>query len=441
VFFLLFTIPFLVRDLGVLPAPAVLIIELLGAGVGLLGLIGLGQYQRLPWSRGYIYLALVALLAVVSGAILNAVLPGTLLSGVRTFFRFAPFFLMPLIVQWSPRTLRWQLYTLGFLALVQLPVTLVQQFVLDLPPDRVSGTVAISSVLSMYLIGTLCFVFAKYLYGSLGAVSTAIAALLLFIPTTLNETKGTLILLPIAITTIVLASGSIRRNPTRVLGSVSAVFGLLLTFGLVYNAIFPERAAGGALLGFFIGDDQGQDAVSYLYSGDEILVDVERLIGGSGEHVVGERSPLAGAEGRVRRFDSIVLPIRTLSDDFPTLFLGLGAGNVSGSTIASFSGPYAGIRALTPAQPGITGILWELGLLGAAVFIVFPLLVMRDAWLLARSETPLKVFGAAWAGICAMVLLAFAYKNVLDFQVLAVMFMYWSGFVATQAHQVRLQRA
>jgi hypothetical protein len=65
---------------------------------------------------------------------------------------------------------------------------------------------------------------------------------------------------------------------------------------------------------------------------------------------------------------------------------------------------------------------------------------MRDAWLLARSETPLKVFGAAWAGICAMVLLAFAYKNVLDFQVLAVMFMYWSGFVATQAHQLRLQR-
>lgn len=436
-FSMLFIMPFLVRDLKVLPAPSILVLELVGAAIGLLGLVTLAHGRRVPWHLSYLYLGGAMVLVVMFGAVLNQVEPGTLLNGIRNFLRFAPFFFAHLLIRWTRESLRWQIGALGLFAFLQVPVATTQQFVLHLEPDRVSGTVAISSVLSMYLVAALCFVFANYLNKSLSPGWAGAMVMILFIPTTLNETKGTLILLPAAMLAIVAASGAMRHSPKRVLGACCAVLVLVATFGLVYNAIFAERAAAGSLLEFFLSDDQG--AVSYLYSGDDVASDASRLIKGGEEAIIGERSPLAGAEGRVRRFDSIVLPILTLKDDLSTFLFGLGAGNVSSSNVESFAGDFEGIKGLTPAQPGLSGILWELGVFGAMVFLGFPLLVLRDAWTLARSNTHLRTLGAAWAGICVMVMLAYAYKNLLDFQVLGILFMYWSGYVAASAQSLRAQ--
>jgi len=133
------------------------------------------------------------------------------LTGLRLYARVMPFFLVPLVFRFSERQLRTQLGTLLIIALAQVPLAIEQRVQttrasagFNISGDYTYGTMMVSSIMSIFLICVICVVTAYFLKGRLSKWQFLLLVLLLFLPTTINETKGTLLLLPLGLGTVFL---------------------------------------------------------------------------------------------------------------------------------------------------------------------------------------------------------------------------------------------
>jgi len=97
------------------------------------------------------------------------------------------------------------------ISLAQVPIAFEQRVTsavkgrgIDISGDYTSGTLLASSILSIFLICAICVVTAYFMRGRLKAWQFVMLVLLLFLPTTINETKGTLFLLPIGLSVVFL---------------------------------------------------------------------------------------------------------------------------------------------------------------------------------------------------------------------------------------------
>jgi hypothetical protein len=125
-----------------------------------------------------------------------------MLAGVRSYIKFLPFFLLPIVHRFTARQLQTQLVFLLMLALLQTPLAFYQRFVEFADSmhtgDPVRGTLTTSSGMSMFLVCAIAGVVVAYLHGRLRLRTMLLIAAWLFAATTINETKATLLLLPVA---------------------------------------------------------------------------------------------------------------------------------------------------------------------------------------------------------------------------------------------------
>jgi hypothetical protein len=77
------------------------------------------------------YLVIFGLLAVhiVCGVILNSVSTGPIVTGIRTYLKYLPFFFLPIVYEFTPQEMKRQLQLLLIIALAQLPIALYQRLV------------------------------------------------------------------------------------------------------------------------------------------------------------------------------------------------------------------------------------------------------------------------------------------------------------------------
>ncbi len=406
---------YLVRRLDVIHPYFVLLPELTTA-VCLLVVIGrvlAGKEIALDW-RYVVFFALF-FFVLLFGFLVQGMSSGAVISGLRGYVKFIPFFLLPVVYPFTPRQLKAQLAVLLTILFLQIPLAVYQRFVEFADRmhtgDPVRGMATSSSSLSMLMVCVIALLVSAYYRRRIRLPFLMAATAVFFLPTTLNETKGTLVMLPVALLLPALLMPSGTKTMRRVIPVAIVGVAAGLAFVSVYNYFIQYREFGKPLETFFT---EGH-VRHYLYTGADPADD--RAIG---------------------RFDSISLAFDTISRDPLTLAFGLGAGNVSPSSLPGFEGEYAHyFERYGVALTQITNFLWEIGFVGLAVYLLMYALVFQDSLLLARRDGAVGLLGQVWATVTVMMGMALFYKSVFSMNEIGYLFWFYSGIVAGKACAVR----
>jgi hypothetical protein len=388
------------------------------SAIAFLYIIIAGAHQRFRYVRPMYWIAFGFVgLTMICGIATNGVGPGPVVSGIRLYLQAIPFFFVPAVYEFSPQQIRTQFKFLLYLGLAQLPMSAYQRLTLmaqdRFSGDPVRGTLVDSSVLSIYLICVVCVLtgmfmqkrISKWWYLGLFAV--------LLIPTTINETKATLILLPIGLVfTLILGAPWGQRLRMAVLAGV-----LLVSFTTVFAGIY----------------DYVQRNNPYYVSIEDFFTNRKAL-----KSYVAERNADVGGE-RPGRVDAIIIPLKYLAHDPVKLTFGLGIGNVSRSSLGpAFTGDYFSMFELL-TESSLCIFILEIGVLGTAGVFLLHWLIFEDARALTTQDSPgqIKDLALGWLGITALLTIALAYKTTHIFGPLAYLFWFYSGVVA--ARRMRLE--
>ncbi len=382
--------------------------------VALIAVVLYGARSRsITLGIGYLVVFLLLAVDIVLGAVLNGVSPQAMLTGLRAYFKYLPFFLLPVVYLFSERDLTQQLRFLLWLAMLQMPVAAYQRFVESsgiASGDLVGGTVGTSGHLSVFLICAASVWLAFYLRSERKqlALFLAVLAILLF-PTTLNATKGTILLAPIALIVPALIDRNSTAHIRRVAASAAVVLAFVAVFIPVHDHYVSQRWNYG-LVEFYTAEGRVQN---YLI-----------------------RSESADAE-KAGKIGGIVVAANELAPDPAKFSFGLGIGNVSRSFFGDeFSGAYyqryGGLGGATVAS-----LAWELGWIGVALVFLLCFMILRDALYLRGREGVVGVIGLGWCGVTLVMIATMFYKNVINNDVLSYLFWFYSGYIASAAARAR----
>jgi cell division protein FtsW (lipid II flippase) len=281
--------------------------------------------------------------------------------------------------------------------------------------DWTSGTLLISSIMSTYLICCACLMAALYLRKKLSLSMFLFLTLLMLVPTTINETKGTMVLLPLGLMVVFLVGSQVGTR----LKNFSVAIGTLLIFGALFVPIYDE----------FIADKRSGQSLSEF-------LDPERT----------ERYLLKGTDvgetGRSGRGDAFIVPLRSLSNDPVQLIFGLGIGNSSESALGEkFTGFY--FERYKPfLLHQFAYLVLELGLMGTSLVFVLFWLVFRDSCVVAQNNKKGKgVLALGWTGVTAILTIGMFYKQFIRFDSISFLFWFYAGLVAAERVRMAKQNA
>ena len=341
------------------------------------------------------------LITMLCGFILNNVGAGVMLSGMRIYLRYIPFFLLPAVWKISDKEFFRLLKFFLLLAFLQLPVVLYQRFILystSISGDPMGGTLGAntSGVLSALLLLAIACYIAFYLKDQISFPKFIIGFLILLLPTTMNETKITFFLLPVCFI-FPLIFGKVNKDrihKTIILFSVMAI--ALIGLKTIYDYFVVKR---------------------WGYGFAEFVQQKGRLQGYADMRLVPFLKTLKYA----------------LSDPV-FFFFGVGAGNASSSFAASMTGAYVGrLSQLGLVILGAIILLWELGFAGIMILLTCLLLVFLDAVKLSRKNHLYGALGLAIVNMIPLYCVLTFYNNLINAQVINIPFWLLAGFIAQQA--------
>jgi hypothetical protein len=401
----------------VLPKPLAFIPEVLSA-LTVLYVVTAGSRQRFQNVRTAYWFTFGAIvLVMLCGAIANDEAPGPIFAGIRYYMRAMPLFFLPAVYEFKDWQIRQQLRLLLLFGMIQLPFAWHQRLLVirtdRFSGDSVIGTLLDSSVLSIYLICIVCLLTAMFLRKRVSLLTYFFLFFYLLAATTINETKGTLILLPIALLTVVWIGSAPARRARNFALTVAIFVVFLAAFIPIYDYLERKNP-------YYIGIEQ--------FFTNEKKVD-QYLDTHAG----------VGAKRDTGRIDAIVVPLRHLANDPVQLAFGVGIGNASHSSLGpQFIGAYYPLFAGFLVS-SFSYFLLELGVLGTALVFVLYWLIFRDAVAVARSDDGLLGWIAlGWTGVAALVVVATPYKAMHVYESLSYLFWYFSGLVAAQRMRLAL---
>ncbi len=395
------------------------LVQLLPEGltaVVILVVVAMGARQRFRFVRPeYLFVFAAITMVMVASIISNAVAPGVIFTGIRSYIRAIPLFILPAVYEFSEQQVRRQFKFLLFMAMIQLPFAVYQRMtVLEeerWTGDGVVGTLADSSFLSMYLIGAVCILTGMFLRKRINVWVYFGLFFYLLAATSINETKGTVILVPIAL----LVSAVVGSPPARRMRVVLLSTAMLAIFGTGFVAVY----------------DYVQRFNPEAHGIVDFFTDSKKL-----EHYVDTNGGL-GVRRQVGRIDAIVTPLAHLSKDPVQLALGVGIGNSSNSSLGPlFTGRYYPLFQHFLIN-SLSVFLIEIGVLGT--FLVFCLyyLIFQDTLAVAKADDSLLgSIAIGWAGITLMIAISMPYKTMHISVFMSYVFWYVSGLIA--ARRLRL---
>ena len=343
----------------------------------------------------YLVLFLLLSLALIAGLIFNEVQSGAVFYGLRKYFRYVPILLLPILVKFPIKERIRHFKFFLFCAFWQLPAV-IYQWETQRPTesntsgDFMVGTLTTSGALTVFLLGTVVAWTAFFAKRRMNGLIYFLILPLLILPTWLNETTSSLILLPLAVGLPFLLlrapGGNLRKY-----ASVVVLVGLLLPgFVWFYNSNF-DRWGGD------VTNAMSERGLSYLYRGAD------------------ERSRADGyrEQSEIGRLDSMRMPFLILDDPFNWV-VGVGIGNASRVKRDAFAGEYSayneryGIELTTYSH-----LLWEIGLLGLGLCLIFLIVVASDARYLSREPGSEGALGLALYALVPFVLICMLYKSLI----------------------------
>jgi hypothetical protein len=303
-FLSIFFLDWISFKLGALPRIATWLPEILSLMAVALVVMLFATRKHFALKGKYLIFFSLFFMFILGGIIVNAVPSGVVLAGLRSNLKYLPFFFLPVTYAFSDEQIRRQLKFLLVLSMIQCPVTIYQRFIKYAgvgTGDVVGGTLGVhtSGVLSVYLACTISLVIAFYLKGRIKRSMMLILIGLLFLPTTLNETKVSLLLIPFALISPALFLRGQMNTIKRILPVMAICMILMVVFVKVYDHL--RVSCGKATIGKYL-ERGGAKAKEHLYRGEILRQEKETC-----------------------RFDSIELAVDQLSKT-GNLLLGVGIG-------------------------------------------------------------------------------------------------------------------
>jgi hypothetical protein len=403
-------------DEGWLPRLAKLAPEAV-SGVVLVIVIALGARDRFRNVRPAYWLVFAsAALSLAFGAMANAVDPGPLVSALRNYARAVPLFFLPAVYLFGDRQLRTQLLLILLLCMPQFPLAWQQRQTAlawgNTSGDEVVGTLLLSGALSVFLIAVACVLLGFHLKGRLRLACLLLLLAIVLAPTLVNETKATLVMLPVAMFATFLATAQPGARLKYTVAATAFVAAFVAAFVPVYDHFVAKRDSGVPIAEFFTDRDHLR-------------------------RYMGEGVPVGATEAG--RTDAVLTPLSYNARDPVQFALGLGPGNVTLSPLGhGFSGEYA--RKLEPfLKSTVSLLIMEGGLLALGLALALNWLVFQDARVVARSGNDLTAaLAAGWVGVAVTVALGSFYANLVAHEAISYLFWFFSGVVA--ARRMRLAR-
>ena len=351
---------------------------------------------------------------IVCGVINNGTGTGPMLSGMRFYLRAIPMFFLPAVLPTSEQHLKRQLNLLLALALLQLPIALYQRWIVlsegRYTGDSVQGTLMDSGILSIFLICVVLVLTGLLLKRRIGKLKYAVLVALVLIPSVINETKGTLVLLPMGLMVTLIMAGEPGKR-IRYAGFASLGLVAFVAFFIpVYNMMEAHNPY------------KNEKDVTNYFTNQELL---SRYMSSDVSGV--------GTTKDVRRGDAIAVPLQFLSRDPAQLAFGLGIGSVSPSNFGkNFEGSYFQLfkKFLITS---FTFFLLEFGVFGVTMIVVLFWLVFTDALAVARIDDSLAGgVAVGWTGVVALVALGMVYTIFHEFTSVNYLAWYFSGVICAR---------
>jgi hypothetical protein len=381
-----------------------------------------GTRDGFKWVAPKYWLIFGALVIVVlCGVINNESGAGPLISGMRFYFRAAPLFFLGMVMPPNEVQLWRQFKLLLGICFLQLPVTVWQRWVIIAADrnsgDDVRGTIMDSGILSMFLICAALVLTGMMLKRRIGIWRYVLLFLVLLFPTTINETKVTVVFVPLGLF-VTLMLGAEPGKRLRYAGLAAAV---LVVFGAIFVPIYDKMEEGMASkvnIEDFFTDQKTMS--TYLVSK------------GSGRGVG------LGGTKTAHRGESIGIPLKYLAKDPVELAFGLGLGNVSPSQSGkNFEGAYFGLfqSVLTIS---FASFVLEFGIFGVILIGVLNWFIFTDSLAVARRDDGLVgALAAGWTGVVAIFMLAIFYNNFHFFPSVTFLYWYFSGLICARLVMLR----
>lgn len=397
----------------ILPGAASFTAEMLGA-LALLYVIVLGTRNRFEYVRpAYWFLFGAIGFTCLCGVLVNGVDSGPVFAGLRNYLRALPWFFIPAVFAFSEKQVRAQLLLLLGICLLQIPLSIEQRVAtasnfygfVAATGDWTIGTLMISSILSIFMICAICVLTALWVRKLIPTNRFLLLFVLLMIPTLINETKGSLLLLPLGLAIAFMTAAERGKRARQLLVAAGLVVVFIAAYVPMYNLLVAERQYGVSI-GEFLSDDRL--VRRYLSTGGEV-----------------------GTTKTAGRLDAIVVPVQELSKDPVKLVFGLGIGNASDSALGdAFTGQYFSLY-----KPFLVNsfarIVLELGMLGFGLVMVLYWLVFADCRAVAAHETRwMGGMAAGFAGVTAIMAVAVFYKDIVAHASLSFLFWYMAGLIA-----------
>jgi hypothetical protein len=373
--------------------------------------------------RSYWMVFIALIITVLCGIFANAVGSGPIIAGMRWYVRAFPLFFLPAVFPFTDKQIKQQLTLLSGFGLLQLPVAALQRYqgiqTGHNTGDTVYGTLNVSGTLTIFLLSGICIVLAMFVRGRLDKTKAIILALLFMIPTTINETKITIFLLPMAVL-ITMLMGAPPGKRLRVVG-LSTLF--IAVAGAIFIPIYDYMGAQNV-------------TTKEAYSIADMFTKK-----GWFEQYLATDADVGSNKKDVGRVDALTVPLGYITRDPVSAAFGLGIGNASLSSLGTqFSGDYGGLLWMYSSATTGGALFLELGILGAVCLLMLLWMITSDSLKLARiSEGLVGVIAVAWPAVVAIVFITMFYAPTYYFESVSYLFWYFSGMIA--AHRTELQLA
>jgi len=356
------------------------------------------------------------LVTLIASTVINAVSPSVVIAGMRLHFKFLPFFVLPLVFEFSPKQIRQQMYLLLVLTVLQTPVALYQRFITYADvrsSDGIGGTLGPNStgVLSVLLACAMCIIVASFLNGMLKKKTTIVLLVILTTPIMVNETKISFFLIPLALIIPVM----FWPNNKGKIGKIAMAIGFVVAFFTVIIPVYDAtRPSDRPIVGWFMSED----VRTYIYRG----------------------KTSGGGRGDVHRLDSVALAVRNL-DHENAILLGLGIGNVSPSFSRQFEGRYyRRYSHFSPTRVHMAITLWETGIVGAVLYVLLIVNLIRiSISLRSHEDVVIRSLALAWIGVPTMIIVTLVYFKFYSIDLLNCLFWFYSGYLVAEYTRQRNQ--
>jgi hypothetical protein len=421
-FIYVFSVRILV-EYGILPNSAKWLVELFSVSIVPAILVIFAIRKRLSARPAYLVIFLITFSIVAISAVLNQSSASALILGFRHHFKYLPFFVLPLVYDFSEGQIKKILLLLSGILLLQMPVSVLQRFIwfphLE-TGDVVGGTVGSSGVISIILISAICVLYALYLTRHIAMMPLLIFCLVLFLPTAINETKATIVILPVGLTLITLLFGDrdmlLKLKKISIYTVFIAIFASLFVYA--YDVLYSSESES-SLLTMMMREKEGR---GYLYYGEEQAID--RIEQGY----------------RIGRIDSIVMAYKNISKDIGHLVFGIGIGNTLDAKISFLRTESEDLRLLFPDMTTIANVLWELGIMGLILLAALLVVIFKDALAIRKQGSFVGALGLGWCSVVAIMAITLFYLNIFYSDALSTTFWFLSGIVASKAYRIRNSR-